>query len=69
MGWGSGVVVSYGVGCRCSSDPMLLWLRYRPAAVAPIRLLAYKLLYAVGAALERQNRNKKPTGEWSTGKA
>ena len=27
---------SCGVDCRCSSDPPLLWLWCRPAAVAPI---------------------------------
>ena len=26
MGYGSGIVVSCGVGHRCGSDPMLLWL-------------------------------------------
>ena len=29
--------MSYGVGCRLSSDPELLWLWRRLAAVAPIR--------------------------------
>ena len=24
------------VGCRCSSDPALLWLWHRPAATAPM---------------------------------
>ena len=43
---------SCGVGCRCGSDPMLLWSWCRPAAVAPIRPLAWELLYAVGAALK-----------------
>ena len=28
------VAVSYGVGCRCGSDPTLLRLWYRPAAAA-----------------------------------
>ena len=27
--------MSCGVGCRCSSDPVLLWLWHRPAATAP----------------------------------
>ena len=35
-------------------DPALLWLWRRPAAVAPIRLLAWEPPYAVGAALKRQ---------------
>ena len=33
-----------GVGCRCGSNPMLLWPRL--AAVAPIRPLAWELPYA-----------------------
>ena len=28
------VLLQAAAGCRCSSDPMLLW--YRPAAAAPI---------------------------------
>ena len=31
-----GIVVSCGIGCRCASDPALLWLWHRLAAVAPI---------------------------------
>ena len=46
MGKGSGVAVSCGVDCRHSLDPELLWLWYRPAAVAPIRPLAWELLVA-----------------------
>ena len=42
----------WGVGHRCSLDPMLSWLWCRPAAVAPIRPLAWELLYAAGAALK-----------------
>ena len=33
---------------------MLLWLLCRPAAVAPIQLLAWELPNAAGAALKRQ---------------
>ena len=43
------MAVSCGVGCRSGSDPALLWLRYRPAAVAPIQPLAWKTPYATGA--------------------
>ena len=35
-------------------DPALLWLWCRPAAVAPIRPLAWEAPYAVGAALKTQ---------------
>ena len=27
--------MSCGVGCRCGSDPALLWLWFRPVAIAP----------------------------------
>ena len=39
-------------GCRCSSDPALLWLWCRLAAVALLRPLAWELPYAVCAALK-----------------
>ena len=42
MGYGSGVAVSCGAGHRHGSDPELLWLWYRPAAVAPTRPLAWE---------------------------
>ena len=35
-------------------DPALLWLWCRPAAVTPIRPLAWEAPYAVGVALKRQ---------------
>ena len=43
-----------GVSGRCSSDLALLWLWHRLAATAPIRYLAWKLLYVMGEALKRQ---------------
>ena len=57
--------MSCGVGCRLSLDPMLLWIRPRPAATALILPLAWEPPYATGGALEkakRQNQktNKKP---------
>ena len=45
--------MSYGVGYRRGSDPVLLWLRCRLAAVAPIQPLAWNPPYAVGAALKK----------------
>ena len=59
MGSESGVAVSYGVDHRCGSDPELLWLWHRLAAVAPIQPLAWELPYAAGVALKRQKNNKK----------
>ena len=58
-GEGPGVVMSYGVGHRHGSDPALLWLCRWPAAVAPIRPLAWKHPYATGAAREIEKRKKK----------
>jgi len=48
--------MSCGVGCRRGSDPALLWLWYRPAAVALIRPLAWEPPYAAGVALEKAKR-------------
>ena len=45
--------MSCGVGGRHGFDPMLLWLWYRPAAVAPIRPLAWEPPYTAGVALKR----------------
>ena len=53
---GFGVAVSCGVGRRCGLDPEWLWLWCRPAAVAPIGPLAWKLPYASGVALKRQTK-------------
>ena len=44
-----------GVGHRCGLDPMWLW----PAAVAPIRPLAWELPCASGAALKSKKQKKK----------
>ena len=46
------------VSFRCGLDPELLWLWCRPAATALIRPLAWELPYAMGAALEKTERQK-----------
>ena len=48
-----------GVGCRCGSDPTLLWLWRRPAGTAPNRPLAWEPPYATGAALQKAKKYKK----------
>ena len=54
MGYGVGhVVYTHG------SDPELLWLWHRLAAVAPIRPLAWEPPYALDAALKGQKTKKK----------
>ena len=47
------LLLSCGVGLKCSLGPVLLWLWHRPTAVALIRPLAWKLPYAAGTALKR----------------
>ena len=46
--------VNCGVGCRCSSDPALLWLWHRPAAAAPIQILAWERPYAADVSLKKK---------------
>ena len=58
VAWGSGIAVSCGIGCRCSSDLPLLWLWHRLVATAPIRPLAWEPPYAAGGALKRTERQK-----------
>ena len=47
--------MSCGVGGRCGSGVVLLWLWCRPAATAPIRPPAWQPPYAV----EKDERQKK----------
>ena len=54
MGLGSGIAVSYNVGHRLGSDPALLWLWCRPAAIVPIQPLAWEHPYAAGAAPQKK---------------
>ena len=59
MGWGSGVAMRCDIGCRCGSDPDLLWLWCWPVATAPIRPLAWEPPYAMGVALEKTKKKKR----------
>ena len=58
VGRGSGIAVSCGVGRRCGSDVVLLWLSHWPAAVAPIRPLAWEPLHAADVTLKGQKKKK-----------
>ena len=58
--------MSCGVGRRHSLDSVLLWLWCRPAAVAPIRPLAWELPYATGCGPKKKKKKKKETLENST---
>ena len=62
---GSGIAMSRRIGRRRGLDPTLLWLWRRPAAVAPIQLLAWESPYAMGVALKRQKTKQKNNLEWS----
>ena len=48
--------MSSGVGRRRGSDLALLWLWHGPAAVAPIRPLAWDAPYAVHTVLKRKTK-------------
>ena len=50
--------MSYGVGHRCGSDLVLLWLWRRLEAAAPIRPLAWEIPYAMGVALKSKKMKK-----------
>ena len=55
--------MSCGIGCRGGSDPALLWLWRKLAAMALIRPLAWEPPYAMKQAQEmakRKKQNKKP---------
>ena len=50
--------MSCSIGRRRGSDPALLWLWCRLAAIAPIRPLAWEPPYAAGAAQEKIEKKK-----------
>jgi len=50
--------VSCGVGRKCLSDPVLLWLWHRLAATARIGPLAWEPPYASGVALKIRPKKK-----------
>ena len=49
--------MSRDVGCRCCSDPLLLWLWHRPEAIALNEPLAWDPPYAAGVALKDKKRH------------
>ena len=51
--------MSYSVGHRCGSDPVLLWLWHRLAAVAPVRPLVWEPPDAMSIALKRKKEKRK----------
>ena len=57
VGQQSGIAISCGVGRRCGSDLMRLWLR--PAAAALIQPLAWELTCAASAVLRSKKKKQK----------
>ena len=55
--------MSYGIGRRLHSDPVLLWLSSRPAAVAPTGPLAGEPPYVTGTAPEKEKKKISKLGE------
>ena len=51
--------MSCGVGCRHCLDLTLLWLWFRPVAIALIQPLAWEPPDAVDVALKRPKKKKK----------
>ena len=51
--------MSCGVGRRCGSDPVLLWLWCRLAAIALIRTQAWEHPYDTGTALKGKKQKSK----------
>ena len=56
---GIAVSISYDVGHRCGSDPRLLWLWRKLAAIALIRSPAWEPPYAVGVTLKNKKIKNK----------
>ena len=54
--------MSCGVGHRCASDPVLLWLWCRPAAEASDLTPSLGISYATHAALKKKKKKKKKKG-------
>ena len=52
------IAASCGEGFRCDLDLVLLWLWYRPVAIAPIWPLAWELPYVVGVALKKEKKSE-----------
>ena len=56
--------MSCGVGSICGSDPELLWCR--PAATAPIRLLAWETSKCFSCGPKKTKKQNKTKQKWSS---
>ena len=61
------MAMSCGVGHRCGSDLVLLWLWCMPVATAPIQPLAWEPPHAAGVALKRKKEKKESRVAMSCG--
>ena len=61
VGRGSGVAMSCGVGRRHGSDPALLWVWCRPAAVAQIQPLVLELSICCECSPKKTNKQTNKT--------
>ena len=61
VGWGSGVAMSCGIGCRRGLDLVLMWLWHRPTATAPIRppSLGTSMCHGCGHKKTKAKKKKK----------
>ena len=59
VGERSSVAVGCSVGCRHGSDLALLWLWYRPAAIALICFLVWEHPYAPGVPIKKKREREK----------
>ena len=62
MGKESSIAVSCGVGPKCHSDIVLLWLWHRVEAAAPTQPLAWEHPCAAGVAERRKERKEGSEG-------
>ena len=62
----SGIAMSSGIGHRCGSDLILLWLWCGLAAIVLIGPLAWEPPYTVDAALKKRKERSSPRGSGLT---
>ena len=55
--------MSCGVGDKCGSDPVLLWLWCLPVAVIPFQPLSWEFSYAMGGP-KLEEKKKKKSSVW-----
>ena len=54
--------MSCGVGDKCGSDPVLLWLWCLPVAVIPFQPLSWEFSYAMGGPKLEEKKKKALSG-------